>query len=195
MNRDSDPEDFQQALRDVLPDMAAPTIEKEILIEIDASYRERRSDEQVLSRFFGICMIMIGLITIVPAIYCGVTLSQQDVLGPVPRWAYLAGFLAALQWIYGFYIWQLVDYSVLQMLSAFLLLLTCLYGFAGVSLLLDEGGGAVTRFLQLPTSLKQRGMIWCGIMFGINALASYLCGREAMTWHRRTLLRKRSGSP
>lgn len=191
-------DDLKRALQGVVPEAGAPIIEEEILIEIDAPGRERKSDEQILARFFGICVIMIGLITILPSIYYLVVLATADAGQAVPRWAYFIGFLGAVHLLYGIYIWQLLDYSAMQMLSAFMLIATCLYGFTGMALMLDEGDSAVATFLQLPEVLKQRAMIWCGIMFGITALACYLFGREAMSWHRRSLLKSKStanGSP
>ncbi len=182
---------LQQALRGFVPEANAPIIEEEILIEIDLSRKQHRSDDILLARFFGICVMMIGMLTILPAIYYWVTTAGQQIPGEpdrvqaIARWAYIIGFLGAVHFLYGIYTMQLVDFSSLQMLAGFLLLVTCVYGFTGMSLILDDGNGTVASFLQLPHVMKSRATIWCGIMFGITALGCYLFGREALTWRKR----------
>ena len=182
-----------------IAEVNAPIIEEEILIEIDSSHRSHREDDALLARFFGICVIMVGVLTVLPAIYFWIISSGDQTLPSgetqfISRWAYIIGFLGMVHVLYGIYIMQLVDYSALQMLSAFLLLVTCIYGFAGMSLLLDDGNGVVATFLQLPVVLKSRAMIWCGIMFGVTAISCYLFGREAVFWRRRQSVRSNSDS-
>lgn len=187
-------DELQDVFRGIVQDASIPVIEEEILIEIDPSFQNRRDDGAVLSRFFGICVLMIGVVTVLPSIYYWIVSSSEGNWQFVARWAYIIGFLGAVHVLYGIYTMQLVDYSALQSLSVFLLIVTCVYGFTGMSLLLDEGNGVVARFLQLPEVLKTRAMIWCGIMFGITALGCYLFGREAMFWRRRQGVRVSSGT-
>jgi len=186
---------LQRALKDLSIEGGPPVIEEEILIEIDPAFPKQRDDEAILARFFGSCVLCIGVLTIVPAVYFWILTNAQEVVGDprvidsLSRWAYVLGFLGAMHVLYGLYVMQLVDYGALQMLSIFMLAVTCLYGFVAMSLWLDPGNGKVVRFLQLPEVLKSRAMIWCGIMFGISALGCYLFGRESMMWKRRQMAR------
>jgi hypothetical protein len=192
MNQPSDRDhELHRALQEVVPPASSPVIEEEILIRIDTADRDRRSDDLVVARFFGVCVLVIGVIPVFPAAYYWLLLAGENT-GPVPKWIWTILFVAALHGLYGIYVLQLTDYSALQMLSVFLLAMTCMYGFAGMSLILGEGSGQVARFLQIPTVLQQQAVIWCGIMFGLTALVCYLSGREAMAWQRRHQMRVRS---
>ena len=142
--------------------------------------------------FFGFCVIAIGVVSLMPALYFGIVFADAESEMPIARWACVAAFVGGVHLLYGVYITQLVDYSAMQMLAVFIMLVvTCLYGFTGMSLMLDDGDGRIANLLQIPFALKRQAMIWCGIMFGVNALACYLFGREAMAWQRRTLTRSR----
>lgn len=182
----------QKALRDVTGNL--PEIEEEFTIHVDSSRSDRRQDRnsenRILSRFFAICLAAIGGLTVLPAIYFWVANSGETIDPSTPvmswtRWAYILVFLAALHWIYSVYVFQVVDFGALDALAAFLLVVTCLYGFAGMSLTLAGAESQVAQFLQLPSTWVQRATMWVGVMFGVSALACYLIGREARIWRRR----------
>ncbi|MGI9519029.1 MAG: hypothetical protein ACR2NP_18395 [Pirellulaceae bacterium] len=183
-NPQIDPRELQQALENVLPD-TAPVIEEELQIRIDESSSRTRNDDRYLARFFGICVAMIGLVTVLPAIYNWVTTASGDEFQSVARWAWLLGFFGALHLVYSLFAIQIADYGALDALAGFLLVVTCIYGFMGMSLMLDDGSGKVTSFLQVSLVMKTRATMWCGVMFAISALACYLFGREALIWRRR----------
>lgn len=169
---------------------AAPLIDQEFSIEIDTDARDNRDAYQFLSRFFGVCVAMIGLITVLPAIYSLVIWIQADENLALPRWIYLVGFIGALHLLYAIYTIQIADYSSLQALAVFLLVFTCLYGFVAAALLLEDGQGLVMDFLQLPTSMVTRAAIWSGIMFCVTAMSCYLFGREAILWRKRSTVNR-----
>ncbi len=179
----SDEHELKQALG-VVPATAPPLIEEDIQIEVDSDSRDRQDDDQFLARFFGFCLFMVGVITLIPGIYYLMALSGDFQTQTVPRWAYLVAFASAVHLLYALYVYQIADYSALQALSAFLLLVTCIYGFVGVAILLDESG-PVAMFLQIPSNLVTRAAIWSGIMFSISALCCYVLGRESLIWRRK----------
>ena len=166
-----------------VPEM--PVILPEIRIELDKSDRTQRDDDRFLIRFYAICVLMIGLVTIVPALYQWIQISQADGLGVVPRWAYLLGFVGGLHLLYAILLFQVDDYSAIQSLAVFLLVVTCMYGFLAVTLTLGGAAGSMARLLEVPSVLRPRASIWCGLMFGISALSCFLLGREAVILRRR----------
>ncbi len=181
-----DHQKLQQALEKVLPE-TAPVIEEEIQIRSDDASTRRHDDDRFMARFFGLCVGMIGLVTVLPAIYNWVVTSQGVEFQSVARWAWILGFIGALHLVYALFAMQIPDFGSLESLAAFLLIVTCVYGFAGMSLMLDDGSGKITSFLQVPLAVKTRAVMWCGVMFGITALGCYLFGREALIWRRRHL--------
>ncbi len=178
-------------IRELAINTDLPVVDTDIRIEIDRSARQQarhqRDDDRFLIRFFAVCIFMIGLTTIVPSLYQWIEISQADAIQSIPRWVYVLGFAGSLHLLYSLLLYQVEDYSALQSLAVFLLVVTCAYGFVGVTLWLGDANGPVPRFLQLPSVLRPRAAIWCGIMFGISALGCYLLGREAIIFRRRHL--------
>ena len=178
-------EAIQRALAAIAPASQKQSIEAEILIEIDSESPHRTSWDHVLPRFFGISAIALGFLTVLPVVYFQFDLGDAVRGESIPRWLYLLGFLGSLHVLYGLYVTQWVDFSSLQVLSLFMLTVTCLYGFIAIALLLEDTNGVVSEGLQVTFSLHQRAIVWCGIMFGITALTCYWFGREAMSWQQR----------
>jgi hypothetical protein len=172
-------------LRHDLAAKNAPVIDLDFRIEIDRTEDKRNDDERFLLQFFGACVLMIGLTTVVPAVWHWIVISQSDTFQAVPRWAWLLGFAGGLHCLYAFYVSQIEDYSALQSLAAFLLVVTCVYGFLGIALWLGDNNGVIARFLQVAAVHETRAAAWCGVMFGVSALGCYLFGREAVIWRRR----------
>lgn len=164
---------------------SVPTIDLDFRIEIDRTEDKRSDDDRFLLRFFGACVLMIGLTTVVPAVWHWINISQGDTFQVVPRWAWFLGFAGGLHCLYAFFVSQIEDYSALQSLAAFLLVVTCVYGFFGIALWLGDNNGVVSRFLQVSSVHETRAAAWCGVMFGVSALGCYLFGREAVIWRRR----------
>ncbi len=171
--------------RQVSGEEGAPAIELDFRIEIDRTVARRGEDDRFLLRFYGACVLMIGLTTVVPAVWQWVVISQSDEFQAVPRWAWFLGFAGGLHFLYAFYVSQIEDYSVLQSLAVFLLVVTCVYGFFGIALWLGDNDGVIARFLQLASVHETRAAAWAGVMFGVSALGCYLFGREAVIWRRR----------
>ncbi|MDG2013471.1 MAG: hypothetical protein P8J33_08200 [Pirellulaceae bacterium] len=178
-------EAMQRALAAIAPDFHKPSVEAEVLIEIESNPPLKTPWEHVLPKFFGASAIALGFLTIFPVVYFQVGLEGAGDGESIPRWLYLLGFLGSLHVLYGLYVTQWVDFSSLQVLSLFMLTVTCLYGFIAIALLLEESHGVVSGGLQVSSALHQKAIVWCGIMFGITALACYGFGREAMSWQQR----------
>ncbi len=189
---DSKP-DISEALRQMLPDSGAAIVEEEILIEIDhkrAKQNAKRGDQRTLARFFGFMLVMLGLLNLIPVAYFLIVLANEGQTQPIPRWIYFLGFVGAVHFLYATYVVQLVDFSALQMISLFLLVTTCIFGFVGMSLFLEgRGASDVVRYLQIAQVLKYRATVWSGIVFGLTALCCYLVGREALLWRQRHSVR------
>lgn len=198
MNQASDsgtfkPDDIKQALSSV-SGPSAPSVEEEILIEIETDSRKHGDDYRVLSKFIGMSVLVIGILSVVPTIYFVASWASSDEVTPIPRWTYLITFLAALHILYAVYIYMIADYSALGALAAFLLIVTCFYGFIVAAILLDDGSGRVVQFLQLPATLTSRAAIWSGFMFSISALCCFLFGRESIIWRKRQAIDRTAGS-
>ncbi len=190
---DGPPGDMQEIHRALgsLPGISEPPlVDPGFRIEFDHSGRDPRDDDRFLVRFYSVCIFLVGLTTCVPSLYQWIETARADEILPVPRWVYLLGFVGSLHLLYALLLFQIDDYSALQSLATFLLLITCLYGFAVITLVLGDRNGPVQAFLQLPSVLQPRAAIWCGIMFGISALSCYLLGREAMIFRRRQSVRR-----
>jgi hypothetical protein len=134
---------------------------------------------------------MIGLASIVPAVWQWIMISRSDDFQGIPRWVYLLGFSGGLHVCYALFVSQIGDYSALQSLAVFLLVATCVYGFVGIALWLGDNEQFAVRFIQISAVLKPRAAIWCGIMFSVSALGCFLFGREAVVWRRRACRRSR----
>ena len=178
-------EAIQRALAAIAADSHKQSIEADVLIEIDSASPNKTSWDHVLPKFFGISTIALGLLTVFPVVYFQFDLGDAGRGESIPRWLYLLGFLGSLHVLYGLYVTQWVDFSSLQVLSLFMLTVTCLYGFLAIALLLEDTNGAVSEGLQVTFSLHQRAIVWCGIMFGVSALTCYWFGRESISWQQR----------
>jgi hypothetical protein len=196
MSSDSRDNDFgelpeiQRALGGLAARRAPQAETPDIRIDRERSGTGRWDDDRFLHRFFGICVMLVGVATTVPAIVHWIGLSQADELEPVPRWVYLLGFVGGLHMLYALLTIQVSDYSVLQSLAVFLLVVTCMYGFAVMAFWLGDSTSEVAQFLQIPSVLRMRAATWCGIMFAISALGCYLFGREALLLRRRVHVKR-----
>lgn len=179
-----DVEEIQRALESLTTGDSRIS-DPDIRIDVDYHGRDSGDDDRFLMRFYGICILLIGLATIVPCVFQWAQMAQADRIEPVPRWVYLLGFAGLLHVLYAVFLIQVFDYSAVQSVAAFLLVVTCVYGFLVVSLLLGDANGNIPLFLQLPLALQTRAAIWCGLMSGISALGCYLLGREAIVYRRR----------
>ncbi len=143
-----------------------------------------RSDRVLMSRFFGLLLLVVAGINAAPAIYNWYLWSMESLAGDLPRWTYLQIFVAALHVIYAIFVFQVADWSTLKAVSAVLLVVAAIFGFVSVSLTLAGGNSAVAAFLGLPTAMMRNAMIWCIAMLLLTIISSYLSGREALNWQR-----------
>ena len=141
------------------------------------------ADHKALSRFYGLLLALIGLLTAIPAAYF--LLGYETGAGETaPRWIYLLLFCGALQLIYSLFLIQVTDWSALWAISFLSLVVSCMFGAAAAALLVDDGFGPVCQLLQLAFSQRKTAMLACMLGLCTSVLVSYLCGREAWMWQR-----------
>ncbi len=155
----------------------------EVIIERDSKpdYDPNR-DRLWLTRFYAACLFVVGLVNIVPVIALLTAYNQYLSQSVLPRWAFVSIFLSLIFVAYAVYLVQLADWSSLLVVSVFVLLVACLYGFLAAALWLGNPTGTIAVALQIPQAYFHFGPIWGGIMFCLLALASFTFGRDAFAW-------------
>ena len=159
----------------------------EIQIEMeggDENHETYEKDRRFLSKFFGFCFVVLGITIAAPAIYACILWQQNGAVDLIPRWVYLLIFVGSLHLVYSIFLFQLPDWSSLWAVAVVLLSLSSIYAIFCAAIWLGDGESVVIRFLQLPTVVQNQGAIWCALMVTLSCLVSYLCGREAINWHR-----------
>lgn len=162
---------------------------------IAARVQRAKNDRIVLSRFFAICLCLVAIVNMVPAIYYWHGWSVNAEIQPLPRWTYLQIFVAALHFVYAVYLVQVSDWAALKTVCIAMGIVGAIFAAVAVGLALgmSQGGtqGNVARFLNLPYSLVRSAGVWCVAMLCLATLISYLTGREAANWQRIEQLVKR----
>jgi hypothetical protein len=163
-----------------------PTIVEieEVKIELLDDERHDFDDHRTLAKFYGFCIAILGLVSLVPAIIFLIKHNQAGVSEMTPRWIFFLIFVGALHVIYSIYLIQIADWSALWAVSILMLVASCIYGMLSAAILLDDGYGPVVHLLQLSFSNMRSASIWCLIGLCLSVLTSYLCGREALSWRR-----------
>ncbi len=151
---------------------------------IRARARESRSDRMILTRFIAVCILILGVINLAPAISQWLAWSSGTESGATPRWIYILMFLAALHLVYAIYLIQIPDWSALISVSIAMLAFAFVFGVVSTGLVLGGSQGTIARTLQLATVLTGPASIWCVAMLCLATLVSYMGGREAINWHR-----------
>lgn len=145
---------------------------------------QHKKDHKTLARFYGFCISILGLISLVPAIIFLIKINQAEFLAVTPRWIYLLIFVGALHIVYAVYLIQVADWSSLWAVSILMLVASFFYGVFSTAILLDDGFGPVVQFLQLPVAQMKTATIACLVGLCLSVLTSYLCGREALNWKK-----------
>ena len=139
-------------------------------------------DRRFLVRFFAVCVSLLGIAMAIPAGWYWWDMANSDIIAPLPRWVFLLLFVSGLHVVYSFFLFQLPDWSAMWAVSIVMVVLTAVYGFVSAGVWLDEGGGPIVQFLQVPTSFLRNAKIWTLVMLCLSGLCAYIFGREALAW-------------
>lgn len=150
----------------------------------ESRFRKSHADRVVLTRFLSVCLIVVGIVNVVPAIMFWVQFNDIDQVDPIPRWVYLQVFAALLHVVYAVFLAQLADWSALQAVSWSMLAIAMAFGLLSTGLITGDGNGFVAKFLGLQGAMVRRAGLWCVAMLCVATLASYLGGRESARWQR-----------
>ena len=165
----------------------AKSISDGINIELnreDFSISQRKKDFKTIARFYGACVGILGLVSLIPAIVMLVQIQQAEIGATTPRWIYLMMFVGGLHLVYSVFLMQIADWSALWAISILMLVASCVYGMFSAAIMLDAGYGPIVQFLQLSGAQVRSAGIGClvGLLFSVPT--SYMCGREALNWKR-----------
>lgn len=165
-----------------------PAAEPELVAEDTRSWETRletaNADRKVLARVFAICLCLVALINMVPAIYHWYHWNLQSDSMPLPRWIYILVFVGALHVVYAFFLFQINDWSAMRAVSIAMLAIAFVFGVISTGLLMGGGDGNLSSFLGIPFMLIRQASIWCVAMLVLATLMSYWGGREATNWQR-----------
>lgn len=139
-------------------------------------------DRRFLVHFFAVCVSLLGIAMAIPAGWYWWDMANSDIVAPLPRWVFLLLFVSGLHLVYSFFLFQLPDWSAMWAVSIVMVVLTAVYGFVSAGVWLDEGGGPIVQFLQVPTSFLRNAKIWTLVMLCLSGLCAYIFGREAIAW-------------
>ena len=167
-----DENSLQSDLESCKPDLMTTRIER------------ARKDRIVLARFFAVCLCIVAIVNMVPAIYHWSQWSEVAELQQLPRWTYLQIFVAAMHFVYAFYLVQINDWSALRTVSVVMIVVGAIFGAVSAGLALGGAQGSIARFLNLPYVMIRSASVWCVAMLCLATLTSYLVGREATNWRR-----------
>lgn len=148
------------------------------------------ADRKVLARFFAICMCLVALVNMVPAIYHWFHWTQLADNGSLPRWIYIQIFVGAIYLIYALFLAQIPDWSALRSVALAMLVMAFVFGFVSTGLLIGGGQGSLTGFLGIPYTLIRQACIWCVAMLCLATLMAYWGGKESSNWQRAEALLK-----
>lgn len=141
------------------------------------------ADRRTLAKVFAMCLSLVALINMAPAIYYWYQWNQQFDAMPIPRWIYLLVFVGVIHLIYAVFLSQISDWSAMRAVSVAMLAMAFVFGGVSTGLLVG-GTGALAGFLGLPFALSRQACIWCVAMLCLATLMSYWGGKEALNWER-----------
>lgn len=148
------------------------------------SWEERleqaNADRRILARFLAICLCLVAIMNMAPAIYYWLQLSHSQTM---PRWIYIQVFVGAVHLVYAFFLAQIPDWSAMRAISIAMLVAAFGYGLVSTGLLVG-GQGSLVAFLAIPFSLSRQALIWCVAMLCVSTLMSYWSGKESTNWQR-----------
>lgn len=143
-----------------------------------------KTDRVALTKFFALCLCIVGVVNLVPALYFWYEWSQNVDSSALPRWIYLQAFIAAIHFIYAIYLVQIPDWSSLRAVSVAMLVVAFVFGMTSTGLLAGGGQGTFSRFLEIPHVMAYRSCLWCVAMLLLSTLMCYMGGRESANWKR-----------
>ena len=156
-------------------------------IEQDRNWEQRLSaantDRKMLARFFALCLAVVAIINMIPAIYHWYHWAQLTDSVPLPRWIYIQIFVGALHLIYAVFLAQIPDWSAMRAVSVALLFMAFIFGIVSTGLLVG-GSGNLSGFLGIPFALNRQACFWCVAMLCLATLMSYWGGKESANWQR-----------
>lgn len=150
----------------------------------DDRFQKFRDDRIILARFLAICLILVGVVNVIPAGLFWNDWSSQDHRGPIPRWVWMQVFIALLHLVYAVYLLQIPDWASLRAVAFAMLAIAMIFGIVASGLMGSSSENFVPRFMQLSGSLIRQARLWCVAMLCVATLASYLGGRESARWQR-----------
>ncbi len=162
-----------------------------VAIEHDEQQKPNAARDRVwLVRFYGVCLFVLSLANLVPLLIFAIYFRDQIGNQVLPRWAFATLFLAIIFAAYSIYLAQIPDWSTLTAATVFVLVVSCVYGFCVAGLMFGGMNSQVARWLQIPQAYFRMAPIWCGIMFCLLALVSFVFGKDAWAWQRSDSIRR-----
>lgn len=142
------------------------------------------SDRKTLARFFALCLCIVSVVNMVPAIYHWYQWTQLVETMPLPRWIYMLIFVGAIHFVYAIFLAQIPDWSAMRAVSIAMLVIAFVFGFVSTGLLVGGGQGNLSEFFGIPFALNRQASIWCVAMLCLATLMSYWAGKESSNWQR-----------
>ncbi len=152
--------------------------------------KDANSDRKLLARFFAICLCIVAIVNMVPALYHWIHWTQLSEEVALPRWIYIQVFVGALYLIYAVFLAQIPDWSALRAVAVAMLVMAFVFGVVSTGLLMGGGQGNLSSFLGIPFTLNRQACIWCVAMLCLATLMAYWGGKESMNWQRTEFLMK-----
>lgn len=139
------------------------------------------------TRWFAVLVGSLAIFASVPAfVVLHVHATTGESILHTPRWIPLSFLSMTIILALSMYLWQLVDWSALWMISVALAALACVYaGMIGLSVF-SQTGTVVLQKLSL-VDLHARGQLtrWSFSIFSLTIIPAYLTGSSSLRWFRR----------
>jgi len=157
------------------------------ILEDEKSWEERltkaNSDRKILARFFALCLCLVAIVNMVPAIYNWYHWTQLTDSVPLPRWIYILVFVGAIHLMYALFLAQIPDWSAMRAVALAMLFMAFVFGIVSTGLLVGQQG-SLSGFLGIPYALNRQASIWCVAMLCLATLMAYWGGKESANWQR-----------
>jgi hypothetical protein len=149
---------------------------------------QRLKQRRVTARFFASILAILAIIVVWPAFVFLYHWNMEQMATPVPRWVFFSVFVAFLQIMYGLMLGWVPDWTVLRSVSWFLVALSCFYCLLAMAMAVGGNSGVLVRYLEVPDSLRSRGVIWLLAQVCLTVLVSLVTFREYWIWRRSEVL-------
>ena len=168
-------------------ELASIEVDENATVEnIDWGDRLERAnaDRVVLSRFFAICLCLVAIVNVIPAMYHWYNWTQLEDAVPLQRWIYLQIFVGAIYLLYALFLAQIPDWSSMRAVSMAMLAMAFVFGSLSTGLLIGGGQSNLTGILEIPYSINRQACIWCVAMLCLATLMAYWGGKESLQWQQ-----------